>query len=129
MQIVTYIIHSNGLTWFFSLHLKFEIFTSFYCVDTVVFFLFLETITNTHTNSHSLFVFIRMKILSIFCCLIISTNACNRIRYASKCYQCDNCDEPFSEYAYNLNKKTCFPNQVCIVSIIYRFLVYSFIFS
>ena len=56
-----------------------------------------------------------MKIL-IFYFLIISTNACNRIRYASKCYQCDNCDEPFAEYAYNLNRKTCFPNQVCLVS-------------
>ena len=46
---------------------------------------------------------------------IFKATACNRIRYASKCYECQNCDEPFSEYSYNLNVKTCFPNQICMV--------------
>ncbi len=60
--------------------------------------------------------------------LITVTNACSRNRYADRCYECNNCEEPFNEYSYSLNKKSCSANQVCMVS--YLFTIFSiFMFS
>lgn len=48
--------------------------------------------------------------------MIFLSGFITRFDCSTRCYQCNNCVEPFSKYNDKVTIQTCAPNQYCMVS-------------